>query len=348
MKNIKKQPNTKQIIIANIINIKYIFIIFLAFFKNYFGDIKIILKNLKKISEKYNIGYWSIIYNCFIKYPLLGFVPTEFFMYELFKNSHKDYLTFLNLIALISVNKYNYVLVGNKYKFKIHIKNKIPTSNLLAVYDYKTKKITHYNKPKTNRVVIKPCRGGGGSGVRIENANNYQKILSSYSRNCIVEDFIEQHSFLNKIFCDSLNTLRILTLNENNKIKVITAVLKFGRYNTNKMDHFQNGGISVDIDLESGLLLKGKSIFKYFEDGYYLAHPETGIEFYNKHLPFFKEVMQTAIDAHKLFPFIKIIGWDIAITEEGPCVVEANRIPDFLMLQIFKPLRRTLSKTLKL
>ena len=343
-----KQFNTKQIIIANIINIKYVFIILLVFFITYFKDIKIILKNLKKISKKYNIEFWSIIYNSFIKYPLLGFAPTEFFMYELYKNSYKDYLTFLNLIAIISVNKYNYILIGNKYKFKRIIKDKITTSNLLAVYNYKTKKIAYYEEPKTNKVVIKPFRGGGGSGVRIVNTYSYQEILSSYSRNCIVEDFIEQHSFLNKIFSDSLNTLRVLTLNDNDKINVISAVLKFGRYNTNNMDHFQHGGISVDIDLESGLLLKGKSIFKYFEDEDYLSHPETGIEFYNKPLPYFKEVMQTAIKAHKLFPSTKIIGWDIAVTEKGPCVIEANRIPGLEILQIFKSLRKSLSKTLKL
>ena len=42
------------------------------------------------------------------------------------------------------------------------------------------------------------------------------------------------------------------------------------------------------------------------------------------------------------------IGWDIAITEKGPCVVEGNRIPDFLMLQSFRPLRNLLSPTLKI
>ena len=214
----------------------------------------------------------------------------------------------------------------------MHVKDKLPTPNIVAVYNHDTGKITHYNKPKNSKVVIKPFIGGGGSGVKIVNADNYQEVLSSYSTNCIVEDFIKQHRFLSEIFDDSVNTLRILTLKNEEKPVVIKAVLKLGRYNTQNMDHFQNGGICVDIDMKSGILLKGKSSFKYFEDGEYISHPETGFKFYKKHLPYFEEAKKVAIKAHKLFPSLKIIGWDIAITEKGPCVVEGNRIPDFLTL----------------
>ena len=249
---------------------------------------------------------------------------------------------------MIKANKWKFWLVGNKFRFKIRIKDELPISNLVAVYNHETGKITQYAKPKNSKVVIKPCRGGSGNGVKIATADNYQEILSRYSTNCLVEDFIEQHHFLNDIFSNSLNTLRILTLKNEEKPVVIKAFLKLGRHNTQNMDHFQNGGIYVDIDMKSGILLKGKSNFKYFEDEEYIYHPETGFKFYKKPLPYFEEAKKVAIKAHKLFPTLKIIGWDIAITEKGLCVVEGNRIPDFLMLQIFKPLRSLLSPTLKI
>lgn len=160
MKGLKTYPSFGRNVHGNYVNIRYRNIIRHTFIKAYINDSKTILKNLKKISKKYNLSYFSIFLNAFVKYPLLGFAPTEFFMYRLYTNSHKDYLTFLNLIKMIKANKWKFWLVGNKFRFKMHVKNKLPISNLVAVYNHETGKITQYAKPKNSKVVIKPCRGG--------------------------------------------------------------------------------------------------------------------------------------------------------------------------------------------
>lgn len=348
MEILDKKPSILQSIRASWTNLKHCNRVRLAYITDFKKDCKLIKNNLNKISKTYNLSYFSILYNSLVKYPFIGFAPSEFFMYEFFKNSHRDYLTYMDIISMVRINKWDYVSVGNKLTFKLQIKDKLPTANLIASYDHETGKITHYNKPSGNKVVIKTTRGGGGRGVSIVKVDDYEEIISNYQAECIVEDFIEQHDFLNNIFDDALNTVRILTLIDGDKPEAIIAVLKLGRSSTNHMDHFQNGGISVEIDMKTGLLLKGKSNFKFFEDGEYTSHPETGYEFYKKPLPFFDEVKKVAIEAHELFPSLKLIGWDIAITNKGPSVIEANRMPDFLMLQIFKPLRSKLARTLKI
>ena len=40
------------------------------------------------------------------------------------------------------------------------------------------------------------------------------------------------------------------------------------------------------------------------------------------------ETMDLAIQAHRCFPDYVVIGWDIAVLEDGPCVIEGNRGPD--------------------
>jgi len=41
-----------------------------------------------------------------------------------------------------------------------------------------------------------------------------------------------------------------------------------------------------------------------------------------------RETMELAVHAHRAFPDYIFVGWDIAILDDGPCVIEGNRGPD--------------------
>ena len=69
------------------------FLIILQIFRNYLFEVVQIIKNLQKDTKKYKLSSFSILYNTLIKYPLLGFQPSAFFMYRLYENSYTEYLT---------------------------------------------------------------------------------------------------------------------------------------------------------------------------------------------------------------------------------------------------------------
>jgi hypothetical protein len=52
-------------------------------------------------------------------------------------------------------------------------------------------------------------------------------------------------------------------------------------------------------------------------------------------LPHWDEVKALAVRAHAAFAGRLMIGWDIAITEDGPVVIEGNRGPDMDLMQRF-------------
>jgi len=315
------------------------------FIKFYVLEGFLIVKNLDTDTKKYRLRLPSIIYNALLKYPLMGFLPSEFFMYNLREHSYKDYLTYFSFFKILRKNREKPFLLEDKLRFKLYVRDKIRTAQLVATYDSHNKKITPYANPKTEKVVIKPFRSAGGKGVKVVRSNEYPLVLKGYTSDCLVEDFIEQHHFLNEIFSDSLNTLRILTMKKDDEIVVIKAVLKVGRSRTHHLDHMARGGICINIDMKSGMLVNGLSNYKH---GHleYVRHPETNYEFYQKTIPFFEETKELAKKAHGLFPMHHLIGWDIAITETGPCVVEGNRIPDLFIIQIFHPLKKQLSTLL--
>jgi len=105
-------------------------------------------------------------------------------------------------------------------------------------------------------------------------------------------------------------------------IKVIAASLRCGSKATGFVDNFSSGGGAVLIDgsgrLEKyGLHFKGTP--KCTEH-----HPDTGFKFANYPIPYYNEAVELAIKAHSFLYGVCAIGWDIAITETGPVIIEGN------------------------
>lgn len=50
-------------------------------------------------------------------------------------------------------------------------------------------------------------------------------------------------------------------------------------------------------------------------------------------IPFWEEVSEIVTKAHCLIPNLRYIGWDIAITDDGPVIIEANHDADHEMLE---------------
>ena len=148
-------------------------------------------------------------------------------------------------------------------------------------------------------------------------------------------------SGFNDIFSETVNTLRIITYIKNGDIIFIKGTLKVGQEPNVIVDNVAKGGIGINLDLKTGTLGFGYTSYK---NGFieYRAHPKTNYKFFGKTSPFLDEVKDLAVTAHRYFPTFKIIGWDIAITENGPTLVEGNIHPNITGMQLHEPLRKKL------
>ncbi len=64
------------------------------------------------------------------------------------------------------------------------------------------------------------------------------------------------------------------------------------------------------------------------------CHPDTGVVFKGYALPYFEEATQMICAAHRLFPReLFDLAWDIAITPDGPLIVEVNSNGGTTMMQ---------------
>ena len=62
-------------------------------------------------------------------------------------------------------------------------------------------------------------------------------------------------------------------------------------------------------------------------------HPVSGEAITGRILPLWEQVPELARRAHAIFPDQVAIGWDIALCEQGPLLVEGNKSPDLDIIQ---------------
>jgi hypothetical protein len=91
------------------------------------------------------------------------------------------------------------------------------------------------------------------------------------------------------------------------------------------------GGLISSVDLDSGRL--GVGCLGY-GGGDHAQHPVTGATIEGRQLPDWLAACSLVIRAHaQAFHEYVIIGWDVALTPDGPLLIEGNGKPGVLMPQ---------------
>ena len=92
-----------------------------------------------------------------------------------------------------------------------------------------------------------------------------------------------------------------------------------------------NLGISSPIDLSSGKLGPGYSYSPFLDP--VDTHPDTGETIVGLKVPRWQELRELALKAHAKLERYVFVGWDVAVTDEGPLLLEGNANWDVLMIQ---------------
>lgn len=149
----------------------------------------------------------------------------------------------------------------------------------------------------------------------------------------LIQERISQHSALAEINPHAVNSVRIVTLKRSDsEVTILGALMRIGRRGS-AADNWAQGGLSVGIDLCTGKLSRG--VFKpKFGGEWTSVHPETGVEFTGQKVPYWLECIDLSRRAAEAYSGVGTVGWDIAVTTEGPVLMEGNADWDLPMLQI--------------
>ncbi|MBI1416914.1 MAG: hypothetical protein GC146_06810 [Limimaricola sp.] len=170
------------------------------------------------------------------------------------------------------------------------------------------------------------CDGADADGLHISGRGTvpYDTVLDTTigPSPYIVQPVYANHAFLEQ-FTRSLATVRVVLLVYDDVIKIPFAVLKLPSAQ-NIVDNFwKPGNLICDISLTNGQIrtIRGHSKFGVID---YAAHPTVSQPLLGEALPFWPEVIAAAQNTALVFPHSRYQSMDIAITPEGPLVVEVN------------------------
>ena len=186
-----------------------------------------------------------------------------------------------------------------------------------------------------DQVITKPTAASCGHGVEILRRSSFGDLRQMFSHLQVihaglVEEVIVQHPQVASIYPHSVNTYRIVTVLRNGFAHVIYGFIRIGN-GGQSVDNINAGGMAAPIDIDTGVIRYAA----YDKNGHcYDVHPATGQPIVGILLPYWKDAVEMCLSAAQVIPQLGYIGWDIAVTENGPQLIEGNEFPGHDILQM--------------
>lgn len=298
-----------------------------------------------------------------------------------------DYLTDYRIRPpLERISKGFHILARNKALFADHcIEQGLPTVPIICVFGEGTvpfhgqfrfvPDVDRWEKvlaEAPSMLFAKPVDGAHGEGALAARRNgenwdfaNQTGSAADLYRYCmdkpgkgngwILQPTIEPHPSLADIMPGkSLGTIRALTYLDAHGPHLLLPVLRIPGAGsiTDNFSGGRAGNLVAQIDLETGKL--GTARYSVSRDWPRIvdldAHPDTGGRISGRVIPGWSEVRALLLRAQALTPQLRTIGWDVAVTTEGPVLVEANTryAIDLLQVAYDRGIRRDLVPVLSL
>jgi len=269
-------------------------------------------------------------------------------------NNRHNYLyhkTLKHCLSLLA-EKPNAEILNDKLKFHdFCLENNIPTPHVFS----------DGNKLQTNSLrpwdvnkdfIIKRTTGSQGKGFQIfsynkaedkySNTNHEQfiekkqmekhllAIINNSNEGYLVQEKISSHEYFKTLGNGALSVIRILSiLDQNNNVKLFRPILKIPQREMVTTE-IHRGAKAYTVNCESGKIDQ-----RIAEKN---TKPDKLDEF-TEPLPYWNELKDSITKSHQKLNDIPLVGWDVTITSEGPCIIEGNTIPslDIHQLQPYGP-----------
>lgn len=294
-----------------------------------------------------------------------GYMVDQNAIYDLKHNARKPYLSEFDWYRSRWINE----------PFDQMLNNKIICTEVLEQYTYVPRIFMMKNKGRivyldkehadgyrTNEDVLnllhehsilfmKPLAAGKGKGVfRIEllyeqiavdgkamSKEEFFEFLNNED-GWFLSEGVKQHPFLDSIYDKTTNTIRFITLRDpsTGNFKVFFAVQRIGTSATIPVDNGSRGGLVSCINLETGELSEARSLHS---TEVHEVHPDSGAPIKGRVIPDWDGLKEHMLGLARTFPFMNFIAWDILLTENGPCIIEANTSSGVNIIQLWGPQR---------
>lgn len=286
-------------------------------------------EKLKELHKKSNKSYIKLLLDigvCAVRYQA-GYMDYALFeMYNLSRAQRKTVVTRginNSFIKRFNDPAYNEIF-DNKVRFAEYF-TPFMKRELLDMNGARLDELVRFMQ-KHPVFIAKPVSGMCGKGIEKLNAANFDvEILYKYLEDkklLLLEECIEQHHKLQGLCPYSVNTCRVITLNNKGRVSVVTAYLRIG--NGSHVDNFNSGGMVVPINEKTGII-EHPAVDKTGRKFY--AHPKTDVNIIGLKIPLWDKVTEIVREAAQVIPQVGLVGWDVAVCDTDVMLVEGNNFP---------------------
>lgn len=184
-------------------------------------------------------------------------------------------------------------------------------------------------------IISKPADEACGRGVEKLTVSDFasEEELFTHLKNinsALAEECIVQHNDIAALYPLSVNTYRIVTVFTEGQPHIVYAFIRIGN-GGRFVDNINAGGMAAPINIETGVI----EYPAFDKDSiYYETHPYTGCAIKGYQLPYWSESVDMVLRAACVVPQVGYAGWDVAVTEKGPLLIEGNPFPGHDILQM--------------
>ena len=177
----------------------------------------------------------------------------------------------------------------------------------------------------SGRLILKDAHGQVGAQVEVISVDRFtpQSLIKHMARQKydLIEEYVIQHHTLMDLSPSGLNTVRIFTQLHQGKVDLLGARLRISV--NSPVDNMGAGNLAAPVDEATGIVI-GPAVYSDIRSEEREVHPITGVKIVGFAVPYWDRVLDLVKEAALHIPENKSIGWDIAITETGPELIEGN------------------------
>ena len=177
----------------------------------------------------------------------------------------------------------------------------------------------------TGKIVLKLSGGQVGAEVKFYDSKSFtnDSLVEEMKRHNfdLAEEYVVQHPALMALSPSGLNTVRIFTQLEGERVLFLGARLRISV--NSQVDNLGAGNIAAPLDITTGKVT-GPGVYSDITKQDEAIHPITCQPIEGFQVPFWNETITMVKEASLLNPENRSIGWDIAITATGPELIEGN------------------------
>ncbi|WP_448565133.1 sugar-transfer associated ATP-grasp domain-containing protein [Thalassotalea ganghwensis] len=157
-----------------------------------------------------------------------------------------------------------------------------------------------------------------------ELVTSYEQVIES--EGLLFESYIEQSEAYSAFNPTSVNTVRAWVLQTGESIEVIGGNFRVGRKGS-LTDNGDSGGIICPINPQTGILGAGLLTSDPFRENF-TEHPDNGAKLDGVRLPEWEKIVSFSCETLRKLPNTKFAGLDVAMSQNGPILIEVNVTPD--------------------